>query len=71
MLLKELANEYRDSAALMTARLEELKTAAADKNICEMERLRIRRRLDILKTMYYDTMRTAKYLESYYGEECE
>ena len=68
MLLKELANEYRESAAMMTQRMDEIKCAVADKNICEMERLRLRRRLDVLRTMYYDTLKTARYLESYYGD---
>ena len=69
MMLKELANEYRESAAMLTDRIKELTAKAADKNICEMERMRLRRRADILKTMYYDTVKTAKYLEGYYVTE--
>ena len=68
MILKELANEYRESAAMLTERMNELKEQIADSNICEMERMRLRRRLGALKTMYYDTLKTAKYLEGYYGE---
>ena len=67
MLLKELANEYRESAAPLKERMNALKDAAADENICEMERMRLRRRLDTLRGMYYETMRTAVYLENYYG----
>ena len=68
MILKELANEYRESAAMLTERIKELTEAAAAEDICEMERMRLRRRLGALKTMYYDTLKTAKYLEGYYGE---
>jgi len=69
MLLKELANEYRESAAMLTERMKELKEQIADKNICEMERMRLRRRVDMLRTMYYDTVKLAKYMEGYYARE--
>ena len=69
MLLKELAKEYRESAALMTERIEEINSKCLSDDICEMERLRLRRRLEILRTIYYDTLKTAKYLDSYYGKE--
>ena len=69
MLLKELAVEYRKSAAMMTERINEIKEKCASGDICEMERLRLRRRLDTLRTMYYDTLKTAAYLENYYGRE--
>ncbi len=69
MLLKELANEYRESAAMLTERMNELKEQIADKNICEMERMRLRRRVDMLRTMYYDTVKLAKYMEGYYARE--
>ena len=69
MILTELANEYRESAALLTERIKELREKAAADNICEMERMRLRRRVDMLKTMYYETLETAKYLEDYYGME--
>ena len=69
MLLKELANEYRESAAMLTERMNELKEQIADKNICEMERMRLRRRVDMLRTMYYDTVKLAKYMEGYYVRE--
>ena len=69
MLLKELANEYRESAAMLTERMKELKEQIADKNICEMERMRLRRRVDMLRTMYYDTVKLAKYMEGYYVRE--
>ena len=68
MIFKELANEYRESAAMLTARIKELSEASTAENISEMERMRIRRRLIALKTMYYETLKTAKYLEGYYGE---
>ena len=69
MMLKDLANEYRESAAMLTERIKELTAKAAADDICEMERMRLRRRVDILKTMYYETRQTAKYLEGYYARE--
>ena len=69
MLLKELAKEYRESAYGMVERINELKEKCLSDDICEMERMRLRRRLDTLRTMYYDTLKTAKYLENYYGED--
>ncbi|MBQ8830267.1 MAG: hypothetical protein IJ017_01565 [Oscillospiraceae bacterium] len=69
MLLKDLANEYRESAAMLTERIKKLTEQIADKNICEMEKMRLRRRADILRTMYYETLKTAKYLEGYYAGE--
>lgn len=69
MLLKELAAEYRKSAAMMTERMKEIKEKCSSEEIGEMERLRLRRRLDTLRTMYYDTLKTAAYLENYYGKK--
>ena len=69
MMLKDLAIEYRESAAMLTDRIKELTEKAAADDICETERMRIRRRVDILKTMYYETLKTAKYLEGYYTME--
>ena len=69
MILKELANEYRESAAMLTERMKELTLKASAGDICEMERMRLRRRVDMLRTMYYDTLKTAKYLEGYYESE--
>ena len=54
---------------MLTERIKELTEQIADKNICEMERMRLRRRVDVLKTMYYDTLKAAKYMEGYYLRE--
>lgn len=68
MLLKELAKEYRESAVMIIDRINEIKKQNDISEICEMDKLRLRRRLDFLQNMYYDTVKTAKYLESYYDE---
>lgn len=67
MLLKELAKEYRESAYALKERIDKLNEKSKSDEICEMERLRVRRRKEQLSTMYYDTLQTAKYLEEYYA----
>lgn len=66
MMLKELSKEYRKSAELLRQRIAVLGKEEKYGGLCEMELLRLRIRLETLRTMYYDTLRTAKYLEEYY-----
>ena len=66
MMLKEIAKEYRKSAELLKQRIAILGKEEKRGGLCEMELLRLRIRLETLRTMYYETLRTAKYLEDYY-----
>jgi len=66
MQLNHLAAEYRDSAALLKERICQLKDNITVGNYCEMEKMRLRRRIDILSTMQRDTSEIALYLERYY-----
>ncbi len=66
MELSELATEYRISAAPLKERIAALQKQLKTEKMCEMERLRLRSRIDILYTMYRQTMATAGYLERYY-----
>lgn len=66
MILKDLAGEYRQSAELIRQRIAALTKKEKSGGLCEMELLRLRIRLETLRTMYYETLRTAKYLEDYY-----
>jgi len=66
MTLSELGTDYRRSAALLKGRITELKRTLAETNMCEMEKLRLRVRIDTLSSMYRDVCDTAVYLEHYY-----
>ena len=67
MTLTELSKEYLQSAEPLRRRLRELNEALKTEPLCEMERLRLNRRICVLTTMLRDTVATAKYLENYYG----
>ena len=66
MEMLELAKEYRESAAMLKWRIGELKESLGKDKMCEMEKLRLRRRIDILLNMYHDTNETAMVMERYY-----
>ena len=67
MTLSEMAVEYRKSAELLRTGLKKLKLQLETENLCEMDRLRLRRRILRLEAMLRDTAATAYYLENYYG----
>ena len=69
MTLKEMAAEYRMSGELCRTRIRELNEKLRTEKMCEMEKLRLRRRILLLETMLRDTMATAAYLENYYGDD--
>jgi len=67
MTLKELAADYRKSAALLKERIAELRAQIEDgKDLCEMDKFRLRGRIDTLTAMYHETSLTAYTLERYY-----
>lgn len=66
MTLKELAVQYRQGAGALYARTKELRKQLQQKNICEMDKLRLRGRITELQRMYHDACVTAFYLEKYY-----
>ena len=69
MTLSEMAVEYRKSAALCRDRLAKLNHDLRYGKMCEMDRLRLRRKALQLEAMLRDTAATAKYLENYYGDD--
>lgn len=66
MNLTEMSAEYRVSASLLKARIAELTSTLNTKPMCEMEKMRMRARIDGLLSMYRDTAETAAALERYY-----
>ena len=66
MKMIDLAKEYRESAQLLKGRIDELKELLTKENLCEMDKLRIRVRIEKLSTMYRETMETAVTMERYY-----
>lgn len=66
MKLAELSAEYRSSAQLCRVRIAELRQKLADEQMCEIDRLRLRRRICILTSMMRDTLAVGGYLENYY-----
>lgn len=69
MTLTQLSIEYRESGELCRKRQNELKQRLESEKMCEMERLRLRRRIYILGCMARDSIATSRYLERYYGDE--
>ena len=67
MTLIELSAEYRNSSELCRARLAELNERLENTKMCEMDRLRLRRKTAMLETMLRDTVAISRYLENYYG----
>lgn len=66
MELSKLAAEYRLSAAPIKERIAFLQNRLKTDKMCEMDRLRLRSRIDTLYTMYRQALETAAYLERYY-----
>ena len=69
MNLKELSAEYRKSGLACKNRADRLKPLLQSPEICEMERLRLRRRIYMLESMGREALATAKYLINYYGDD--
>jgi len=69
MKISELSAEYRDSAMLCRGRIKELNLKLEGEPMCEIDRLRLRRRIAILTSMMRDTIAVSRYLENYYGDD--
>lgn len=69
MTLMQLSSEYRKSGELCRQRQEELSRKLEREDMCEMDRLRLRRRIYILGVMARDSIATSRYLENYYGDD--
>lgn len=69
MTLEELSREYRDSGEAVRRRACRLEARLSDPDLTETQRLELRRRVNILRTMARDTIATARYLHRYYRKE--
>lgn len=69
MTLQELALEYRQSGQALRERVRELEPLLSKPELSETQRLELRRRVSILRSMARDTVATARYLQDYYGKE--
>ncbi|MGM9520888.1 MAG: hypothetical protein ACI3VB_00230 [Oscillospiraceae bacterium] len=67
MNIENLAASYRQSAALVFNRLSALSRELKSDKLCEEDKLRLRGRIALLRSMYRDTCETAHYLERYYS----
>lgn len=66
MKMEKLAIEYRQTAAEIKARTEHLKDVLKIEKLCETEKFRLRRRIDILCSMQRDMTEAACVMEHYY-----
>ena len=69
MKLIELSEEYSRSAALCRERIAELRGGLDDESMCEIDRLRLRRRIAMLTSMMRDALAVSHYLKNYYGDD--
>lgn len=69
MKLSELSEEYKASAAACRSRAEELRKLLESAELCETEKLKLRRRIYTLSIMAREAAATGKYLKHYYKGE--
>lgn len=69
MRLIELSEEYYGGAQAIRRRIAELKNSLEDETLCEIDKLRLRRRICILTGMMRDSMAISRYLKNYYGDD--
>lgn len=69
MKLIELSGEYYESAQKCKKRISELNEMLENEPMCEIDRMRMRRRVCILMGMMRDAMAISRYLENYYGDD--
>ena len=67
MTIAELSGEYRKSGEVCRTRADELEIRLKREKMCEMEKLRLRRKISMLTNMARDAIATSIYLENYYG----
>ena len=66
MTMIELAKEYRESGQLLKERIAELRLRLKTEKLCEMEKFRLRGRIDTLVRMERDVNEVAVVMERYY-----
>lgn len=69
MTIAELSGEYRKSGEVCRIRAQELSDRLKQEKMCEMEKLRLRRKISMLANMARDAIATSIYLENYYGDD--
>ena len=67
--LQHLSEEYIQSGEICRGRAEELRLRLREERLCEMDRLRLRRRIQILMTMARECRTTGRYLARYYDQK--
>lgn len=66
MELQQLAIQYRESASLIKGRINILKETLQKEKLCEMEKFRLRVRIDTLNSIQREVTETAVFMERYY-----
>ena len=66
MTIIEMAEEYRYSGMLLKNRIAELRKLLSATKLCEMDKFRLRGRIDTLRSMERDVNEIAVVLERYY-----
>ena len=66
MTLSQLAEEYRYSSSLVRDRIEHLKSRLDNEPMCNMDKLRLRIRIEKLSSIMRQDNETALFLERYY-----
>lgn len=69
MTLKELANDYQDTASMLKSRIDYLTELALtpNKTLQQLDECKnIDTRLALLQAQYYHLLKTSKYLRNYY-----
>ncbi len=66
MTMTELAMEYRESGLLLKTRIAELRQKLKTEDMCEMEKFRLRGRIDSLSKIEREVSEIAVFLERYY-----
>lgn len=69
MTLKEMSGEYYAGAQRCRERIAELEDMLENREMCEIDRLRLRRRICILRGMMRDAIAISRYLKNYYGDD--
>ena len=69
MTLIELSKQYRQNAGIIKERVDMLKKQLETENLCQMDKLRLRVRIDRLLSIMRETNETALYLERYYDRK--
>ena len=73
--MKQLAQEYRQSAQLLKRRRKELKQQLKEGQMgilgmTQREENRLKERIQLLELEYWDTLQVSEYLEHYYDRTC-